>query len=515
MSNMKSTATLSTESFWLETVAPPVFSALDSNLKTEVLVVGCGITGLTAAYLLTRQGKQVTLIDSGGLWNGETPLTTAHLTEQMDIGYAEIERMHGGETARSVFRSQRASLRFIEDTAAELKIACGFKRVDGYLFLAPDAEQEVLEKERGALYRVGWTDVELLPNAHTAGFTTGPCLRFPQQAQFHPLKYLSALTASILEHGGRIYTHTHAAQIESGRVTTDRHHVIAADEILVTTHSPVKNIFFFLKEAAYRTYVVAGEIPRGSVCPALYWDTGDPYHYVRVTEKNGEHDMLIVGGEDHKTGQADDNVDRYANLEAWARARFPQLDVIQHRWSGQVIEPVDGLPYIGKSPYHRGIYIATGYSGNGMTQGTLAGLLLTDLVSGASSEWEALYNPTRKNLWSGKDFLQENLNAAQHLIGDYLKDEPVTIEDLKPGEGGVVRHGLMKVAAYRDASGKLTECSAVCTHLGCIVQWNGAERSFDCPCHGSRFTSEGQVITGPAIRDLKQISAPDREALKK
>jgi len=511
LSERKSSGALNT--YWLDSTPASSYPKLENDHAADILVIGAGMTGLTAAYLLAKKGRKVTIIDSGNIWSGETGRTTAHLTEEFDAGYAQIEKLHGEKNAKLMLKSQRAALQFIDETVRELNVDCEFSRVDAYLFLHPTDKKESLQEELETLHRIGWPEVQMT-EAAIPGFEKGPCLRFPNQAQFHPLKYLAALAAEVITQGGVIFSNTRAQAVESGKVTTADDHTITAAEIIVATHSPIKNILFFLKEAAYRTYVIGAEIPKGSVARALYWDTGsqgvdnDPYHYVRVTAKNETSDLLIAGGEDHKTGQADDAAERFKKLEYWTKKRFPMMGAVEYRWSGQVIEPVDGLPYIGKSPHHKNLYIATGYSGNGMTNGTLAGMILTDLILGVKNKWEGLFNPTRKTLHSSLEFVKENLNMAKVLVTDRLRKETASAEDLAPGEGAIVQKGVHKIAAYRDEDGKLSECSATCTHLGCVVQWNTAEKTFDCPCHGSRFTGEGQVITGPALTNLKKIE-PD------
>ena len=336
-------------------------------------------------------------------------------------------------------------------------------------------------------------------------FDTGVCLRFPRQAQFHPLKYLSALADAVESKGGRIFTDTHAQEFQDGapvRVKTSKAHVVSAGAVVVATNTPVNDsLSIHNKQAAYRTYVIGMQVPKAAVTTALYWDTQEAFHYVRLQDA-GQHDVLIVGGEDHKTGQADDAAERFDRLEAWARVRFPAAEEGKYRWSGQVIQPIDGLAFIGRNPGDKHIYIVTGDSGTGMTHGTIAGVLLTDLILGRHNEWETLYEPSRISLWAAPEFTRENLNVATQY-GDYATAGDVEqTRDLAPGTGGVIRHGLTKVAAYRDTHGTLHERSAICPHLGGVVRWNHAEKTWDCPCHGSRFDPFGKVLNGPANTGL-------------
>jgi nitrite reductase/ring-hydroxylating ferredoxin subunit len=309
--------------------------------------------------------------------------------------------------------------------------------------------------------------------------------------------------------GGRIYTSTHAAEVEGGqpaRITTDSGAVIKAGAVVVATNSPfISGPLFHTKQAAYRTYVIGVRVPNGSVPRVLSWDTGDPYHYLRVVDGAlGTGDVLIIGGEDHKTGQADETEAPFTRLESWTRERFPEAGELTHRWSGQIMEPVDFMAFIGHNPGDEdNVYIATGDSGNGLTHGTIAGMLLTDLIMGHGGHaWEKFYDPGRKTLHAVKDFTGENVNVAARY-GEWLTPGDVdSIDDIPAGTGAILRHGIKKFAVYRDNGGELFTHSAICPHQGCIVSWNGTERTWDCPCHGSRFDAYGVVINGPANSNL-------------
>jgi Rieske Fe-S protein len=345
-------------------------------------------------------------------------------------------------------------------------------------------------------------------------FDTGPALRFPRQGQFHILKYLAGLARAVEKHGGRIFTGTHVRDIDGGKrgagasVTTSDGHTVKAGSIVVATNTPVNDRFVIhTKQAPYRTYVVALRVPKDSVPLALYWDTADPYHYVRL-QSHGDHDALIVGGEDHKTGQADDMDERWRCLEEWTRARFPMAERVEARWSGQVMEPVDYMAFIGRNPADEdNVYIATGDSGQGMTHGTIAGMLIADLITGTPNPWEKLYAPNRVTLGmsSAMEYAKENLNVVAQYA-DLVRGGDVDSADaIEPGEGAVLRRGAKKVAVYRDEDGTLHERSAICPHLFCVVDWNHGEKTWDCPCHGSRFDRYGKVVNGPSIVDLPEV----------
>lgn len=320
------------------------------------------------------------------------------------------------------------------------------------------------------------------------------------------MRYLRGLAHAFGARGGELYTETAVQTVEGGAPAKVRTHsglTVTAGAVVVATNAPIHDrVATHTKQAPYLSFVIAAEVPRGSVQRALYWDTEDPYHYVRLQSLDEATELLLVGGEDHKTGQADDAPARYGRLEAWARERFPKLGRVRYRWSGQVYETLDGLAFIGRSPGEENVYLVTGDSGMGMTHGSLAGVLLRDLILGRDNPWATLYDPARKPLKAGGAFLKENLNVAAQFL-DLATPARGDAAALGPGEGAVVGFGPAKRAVYRDEAGVLHERSAICPHLGCVVAWNSAERTWDCPCHGSRFDAYGRVINGPAHRGLE------------
>jgi glycine/D-amino acid oxidase-like deaminating enzyme/nitrite reductase/ring-hydroxylating ferredoxin subunit len=503
-------------SIWMATADTPSQPKLTNDIRADVCIVGAGIAGMTTAYLLANEGRSVVVLDDGPIGGGMTGRTTAHLTNAFDDRYMEIEKLHGHDGARLTAESHTAAIDKVEEIIGREKIECDFERVDGFLFVPPGDEKKVLDDELAAAHRAGLVEVEKVNRAPIDSFDTGPALRFPRQAQFHPLRYLTGLTKATLREGGQIFTATHATKIEGGSsasVETENGAVVTCDAIVVATNSPVNDLVaIHTKQAPYVTYVIGVHIPAGSVPRALYWDTPDPYHYLRIQsaaeDKAGDYDVLIVGGEDHKTGQENDANRRYDLLERWTRERFPQMGGVEFRWSGQVMEPVDSLAFIGRNPLDAdNVFIATGDSGQGMTHGTIAGILLTDLIQGRKNDWESIYDPSRITLRSLPEFARENINVAEQFADYVTAGEVETLDEIEAGEGAIMRHGLTKIAVYKDSSGKTHQLSAFCKHLGCVVAWNSFEKTWDCPCHGSRYDARGRVYGGPANSDLTPVDS--------
>jgi glycine/D-amino acid oxidase-like deaminating enzyme/nitrite reductase/ring-hydroxylating ferredoxin subunit len=505
------------QSVWKVDTSPPEYPPLSGDARADVCIVGAGIAGMTTAYLLAKEGKQVIVLDDNGVGGGETAQSTAHLASEMDDRYYEIERLHGEEGSRLTYGSHQAAIEKVGEIAREEGIECGYRKVDAYLFLAPEHGPDELDRELEAVHRAGFRDAARVERLPLSDWDSGPALRFPRQAHFDPLAYTAGLARAVQALAGRVHTGTHVDAIEGGspaRVRTSSGATVTADAVVVATNSPINDrVAIHTKQAPYRTYVIGMTVPAGAVPAALYWDTADPYRYVRLQHGDGQGvegtDVLLVGGEDHKTGHADDAEQRFARLEAWARARFKSVGEVAFRWSGQVMEPVDYLGYIGRDPEKaENVYIATGDSGQGTTHGTIAGMLLTDLIQGRSNPWEKLYEPTRRAVGttSALAFVKENLDVATKYTEWVQPGDVDSEEEIPLGAGAVVRRGARMVAVYRDTFGELHEHSAACTHLGCIVHWNSQEMSWDCPCHGSRFNpTTGEVLNGPALTALRTI----------
>jgi len=488
---------------------------LTEDVSAEVCVVGAGIAGLMIAQRLASSGRSVVVLDQSGVLAGETGRTTAHLTSVLDSGYARLESMHGVNTTRALAESHAAAISWIERLAAEGGIDCDFSRVDGYLYDVAGALGEGgLESEWQAAQRSG-VECELVASAPLP-FVNGPALRFLQQAQFDPARFGVALAQDVLRSKGRIHAPSRAAALEKGAglcVRTLDGRKVRANDVVIATNTPINDVVtMHTKQAPYRTYAVATPIPRGSVRTGLYWDREEPYHYVRTApSRDGslaqDYEWLIVGGEDHKVGQETRSDSRWTRLEQWLRARFENAGAPLYRWSGQVLEPVDGIAFIGQNPGDEHVFIATGHSGNGMTYGAIAAMLIGDLIDGRENAWSNLYTPARKPTTAKAigQFVRENLNVARRYGDWFVQGDATSVEQIERGQGAVLRRGLRKVAVYVDEAGRAHERSAKCTHLGCVVAWNRAEKSWDCPCHGSRFDAYGRVLVGPAVRDLEPV----------
>ncbi|MFN2644086.1 MAG: FAD-dependent oxidoreductase [Burkholderiales bacterium] len=504
------------ESVWSATATLSECAPLAENVHVDVCIIGAGIAGLSTAYQLVQAGRSVALLDDGPLVSGMTRMTSGHLTNMLDDRYFELEKLHGAEAMRVAADSHSAAIERIDEIVRKEAIDCDFVRLDGYLYLAEGDKRSTLERELDAAHRAGLKDVELLARAPYTSWDTGPCLRFPRQGQFHPLKYLERLAGAIRRSGGRIFCNSHADEIEGGvpALVHVGRNVVTADAIVVATNVPINNrVAIHTKQAPYMTYVLGARVPRGSVPTVLAWDTGDPYHYIRI-QPYGEDDLLIVGGEDHKSGQAYDSPQRYRKLEAWARSRFPMMKDVEFNWGGQIMEPIDYLGFIGLNPFDSGdIYVVTGDSGMGLTHGTIAGMLLCDLILGRPNPWAKLYSPARVPVKAVGEFAREDLNMAAQYADWLTPGDVKSADEIAPAGGAIVRQGFEKLAVYRDENGVLHERLAVCPHLGCIVQWNPGEKTWDCPCHGSRFDAKGHVINGPANQDLGLVRrSPDKRA---
>ena len=504
------TAKSDTTPYWSTSTTFPQFAKLADNAETDVVVVGSGITGLTVAYLLAKAGKRVIVLERGRCAATDTGHTSAHLTMVTDTRLSDLVKGFGRTHAQAAWDAGLAAIAKIDDIVREHDIDAGFEWVDGY-FHAPldddasDASED-LKADATLAGELGF-DAEYL---ESVPLVSRPGVRFADQARLHPRRYLAGVAKTFVALGGRIHEHSEADEFcGDPRGVKANGYTVTCEDVVIATHNPLVGLggmagatLFQTKLALYTSYVIAGRVTRGVVPDALWWDTADPYQFVRV-EPHRDYDVVIFGGEDHKTGQAEDTQACYRHLEEQLRKIVPNVE-LTHRWSGQVIETPDGLPYIGQSADHQ--YSATGYAGNGLTFGTVAGLIISDAILARSNPWAELFDPGRKALTRGLwDYVKENVDYPYYLIRDrFAGAEAKSLRAVRRGQGKVIERNGVNVAAYRDTAGIVTLRSAICTHMGCTVGWNTAERTWDCPCHGSRFKPTGDVISGPAEAPLPE-----------
>jgi glycine/D-amino acid oxidase-like deaminating enzyme/nitrite reductase/ring-hydroxylating ferredoxin subunit len=501
------------ESVWIGTAGEqPALPPLDADTQAEVVVLGGGIVGITTALLLAEDGADVVLLEAGRLARGVTGHTTAKVTSQHGLVYADLRASFGADGARAYGEANEAALRWIAERVERDGIECDFRRQPNYVYMSQGGDRSRLEREAEAATEAGLPAslVETTP----LPYPVEAAVRFDEQAEFHPRRYLLALVERLRGLGCRIHEESPALGVDGGRPHTVRtaRGTVTAERVVVATHYPfLDRSLAFARVHPERSYAIVCRIA-GSPPPGMHISADSPTRSIRPVPVDGE-ELLLVGGEGHRTGEGGDTKRRYAALEEFAREHW-QVESVAYRWSTQDNVTIDRLPYVGRvTPREGRLLMATGFAKWGMTGGTAAALVLADLVRGRDNEWAALFDPFRlKPLAGGPTLVKENARVARHFVGDRIAERGTRrLEDLSPGEGAIVHHEGGKVAGHRRDDGTLVAVSTRCTHLGCQVKWNTAERSWDCPCHGSRFSPEGRVLQGPAVRPLR-LEAEELEA---
>lgn len=486
---------------------------LAEGLEVDVLVVGGGITGVTAAYLLAKEGLSVALLERDRLGARDTGHTTAHLTYMTDVRLSDLVSTHNRDAAKQAWDAGLAAMELIESNVEELGIDCSLAKVSGYLATAkgddPREESTQLNHEAILARQMGF-DAHFIDSDPV---THRPGIRFGNQMEFHPLRYIDALASAAVRLGAKIFGDTEVTEFPEEGMAKSGPHQIRYRKAFIATHVPLQGTastvgaaLFQTKLALYTTYAVRADM-NGLALPEMIWsDTGDPFLYLRIqNDRNGP--LCILGGEDNKTGQEDSAESRFRNLERELQRLVPGASVT-HRWCGQVVETVDGLPFIG--PTSEREFIATGFSGNGMTYGTAAAIMFRDWITGDRNPWARLFDPSRRTASALGEHLRENKDYPVRMVTGRLHLREGSPTELRPGEAALLKHDGDRIAAHRSREGELSVCSAICPHMGCVVAWNDADETWDCPCHGSRFRANGDVIAGPAETGLKPLPGKTR-----
>ncbi len=482
----------------------------------DVVIVGGGITGITTALLLQRGGKRCVLVEANHIGFGSTGGTTAHLNTFMDSSYAQIQQNFSTEDAVLIAGGARQAIDLIKQQIEEYNIHCLFRELPGYLFSTDEKQTKELDELITASKKVGvqvdYTNNSVLPVPYQK------IALFEGQAQFHPLLYLYGLARAFEDAGGILLQNCrmlHANDNETIEVVTTKGNIKCRQLIYATHIPPGVNLLHF-RCAPYRSYAIAVQLKNKDYPDAVAYDMNDPYHYYRTQEMDGKT-YLIVGGEDHKTGHEENTEACFRRLESHVR-NFFEVEEVSYKWSSQYYEPTDGLPYIGHLPGHPGnIYVATGFGGNGMIYGTLAAILFRDLLVKGESPLEELLDPNRIKPVAGfANFVKEAADVVGKLVGGLFPEEKLpALAGIAPEEGRIVEFEGKKMGIYKDELGKIYAIDPGCTHIKCTVQWNGAEKTWDCPCHGSRFSYTGEVLTGPARKNLAVYDVKMGKAVSK
>jgi len=496
------------ESVWIATTPETSYPELSRDISVDVAVVGAGITGVTAAILLKRAGKTVALLDWNRIARGATGYTTAKVTSGHGVAYGRLTDTFGEQGARVYAESNQSAIERIAELAQTGGIECDFERKANYVVAEKEKERTQLEQEAEVMQKLG------LPASFVAEtplpYEVAGAVKLENQAQFHPRKYLLGLAGTIPGDGSHVFENTRVTHVTQGdpcTVETERGNVRAADVVLATHLPFMDRGLFFAKAHPHRSYAVAAAIDPDQAPDGMFINAGLPTRSVR-TIRDGERLLIQAGGQGHKPGRAGDEPQRYDILEGFLREHWPEAGPVEYRWSTQDYMSVDRVPFVGRlNRRSKHVFVATAYSKWGMTGGTVAAELISDAILGRENAWAGLYDSKRLNpRASAAKFVKENAAIGWRFFAQRLaRGEKRSPEELNQGEGAILRVGGLKRAVYRDEQGIVHLLSPVCRHLWCYVEWNDAERSWDCPCHGSRYRGDGRVIQGPSVQDLRRI----------
>lgn len=492
-------------SLWLDTTAETTYDQLTGDLTVDTAIIGGGIVGITTAYNLAEAGQSVAVVERDHIVSATTGHTTAKLTSLHGLIYDYLVDRLGLDTAQEYAEANQAAIDEVESTAQSLGIDCEFERTSAYTYVTSDDERDRIRAEVDAAEQldlpVSYTETTTLP------FDVTAAVKFDDQAQFNPRTYLLSLAETLSDRGAYVFEQTTAIDVDAGtpcRVETDQGEITADDVVIATCFPIVDHAFYFTRLSPKRSYVLAarldGDVPKG-----LYYRPGDPYFSVRPNPA-GDESMVLIGGQNHRTGHGGSTADRYRTLEQEAHRQFA-IESIEYRWSTQDFVSIDRVPFVGKlSPRSDHLFVATGFGGWGLTNGTAAGGLLAGLVLDGDHPWRDVYRPTRFHLDASKGtFLHHNAHAVGHYLKDQFRNLPAAnLGDLERGDAQIVDVEGDPIGVYLDERGELHAVSAWCTHMGCLVEWNDSETSWDCPCHGSRFDYDGSVIDSPAVENLER-----------
>ena len=492
-------------SYWIDSTAQTSFPNME-NVTVDVAIVGAGIAGITAAYLLKQAGKTVALIEAQQIAASASGHTTAKVTSLHQLIYADLIDRIGEEKARIYGESNQAGVEFVASTVEKEGIDCDFQRNDTYSFAEEEKNLDKVRKEYDAAIKLG-LPAEFVTET-TLPFEIAGAVKFTNQAQFHVRKYLLHLANTIPGNGSYVFENSRVQTVDGENPCKVHANdtTLQATDVLLTTHLPIVDKgLYFAKAYPQRSYIIGAKIGKEKAPQGMYIGVGKNYHSIRTTPTEDGGLLLMIGGGGHKVGEKSETEESYKELETYAHSHFG-IEQIDYRWSSQDYKSFDRLPYIGKlTPADNHIYVATGFSLWGMSKGTMAGMLLADLVQGKANPWADLYDSLRATPFVTQESIKNNLDVGMHWVGDRLKGlTDWSTDDVKPGEGKIITLKGEKVGVYKDKEGKVTAVNATCPHLACIVNWNSAEKSWDCPCHGGRFTCEGKVIQGPPVKDLEQ-----------